>query len=152
MNLKWPHFKVMRTTSKYFFLPNEYVKAYTSQLNEALNISPQRLWNKPTGFQSTLVRFSGLGTLQINKKTFRGNFDSQFDPFRFDVADTLLLSTSTLISGFLYFNRSSPHFGIDLSFQNNRSKSLLTMELKHALRKVSEPVSDGTSPRNFQQS
>jgi len=50
---------------------NEYVKAYTSQFNEALSITPQRLWSKPTNFQSALSRFSALTTLQINKKTFK---------------------------------------------------------------------------------
>lgn len=109
------------------FLPtNEYVKAYTSQFNEALNITPQRLWSKPKNFQSAISRFSGLTTLQITKKTFRGNFETQFDPFRLNVDDSLLLSTASLVSLFLYYNKTNPHYGIDLSFQNNRSKSLLT--------------------------
>ncbi len=109
------------------FLPtNEYEKAYTSQFNEALNITPQRLWGKPTNFQSALSRFSELTTFQITKKTFRGDLETQFDPFRLNISDSLLLSTASLISVFLYYNKTNPHYGIDLSFQNNRSKNLLT--------------------------
>ncbi|HYV95125.1 MAG TPA: hypothetical protein VE978_25340 [Chitinophagales bacterium] len=109
------------------FLPtNQYVKAYTSQFNEALTITPTRLWSKPTNFQSMLSRFSGLVTLQITKKTFKGDLETQFNPFLLNVNDDLLFSTAALVSGFLYFNKSNPHYGIDLSFQNNRSKNLLT--------------------------
>jgi hypothetical protein len=109
------------------FLPtNQYVKAYTSQFNEALSITPARLWSTPTSIQSALTRFSALATLQVNKKTFKGDLETQFNPFLLNVNDSLLLSTSSLISGFLYYNKSNPHYGIDLSYQNNRSKNLLT--------------------------
>ena len=109
------------------FLPtNQYVKAYTSQFNEGLAITPQRLWSKPTPLQSVISRFSVLTTFQINKKTFKGDLETQFNPFLLNVNDSLLLSTASLISGFLYYNKSNPHYGIDLSYQNNRSKNLLT--------------------------
>lgn len=109
------------------FLPtSEYVKAYTSQINEAFGVSPQKLWSKPTPFQSAISRFSTLTTLQINKKTFRGDLETQFDPFNLNINDSLLLATATLVSGFLYYNKTNPRYGIELSFQNNRSKNLLT--------------------------
>jgi hypothetical protein len=98
---------------------NEYVKAYTSQFNEALNITPQRC-GVSRNFQSAISRFSGSATLQITKK-LSGNFETQFDAFRLNVDDTLLLSTASLISLFLYYNKTNPHYGIDLS-QNNRRK------------------------------
>ena len=105
---------------------NQFVKAYSSLFNESLTINPRNLWKSPHGLQDVISRFSGQATLQINKKTLAGNFSSQFNPFLLNVADSLLISNSSLVSGFLYFNRSNPRYGIDFSYQNNRSKVLLT--------------------------
>ncbi|MBK6483205.1 MAG: hypothetical protein IPG01_08735 [Chitinophagaceae bacterium] len=105
---------------------NQYVKAYSTLFNESLSINPRNLWKSPQGIQEVITRFSGQATLQISKKTIGGDFGSRFNPFLLSVADSLLLSNSSLVSGFLYFNRSNPHYGIDFSYQNNRSKLLLT--------------------------
>ncbi|MCY7409309.1 MAG: hypothetical protein LH473_03480 [Chitinophagales bacterium] len=109
------------------FLPtNEYVKDFTSQFNEALSISPRNLWRTPKGFQKTVNRFSALTTFQVNKKSLKGNFLSQYNPFFLKLDDSVLISTASIVSGYLYFNKSNSKYGIDLLFQNNRSKSLLT--------------------------
>ncbi|MEO6167888.1 MAG: hypothetical protein ABIO46_12640 [Chitinophagales bacterium] len=118
-----------QTDAKYIkvLLPtNQFVKAYSSLFNESLTINPRSLWKTPQGLQEVVARFSGQTTLQVNKKTLAGDFSSQFNPFLLNVADTLLISNSSLVSGFLYFNRSNPKYGIDFSYQNNRSKVLLT--------------------------
>jgi hypothetical protein len=109
------------------FLPtNEYVKAYSSQFNESFGITPARLWRHATGFRSVISRFSALATLQTNKKTFKGDFATQFNPFFLNVDDSLLLTTASILSAFLYFNKTSSKFGADLYAQNNRAKNLLT--------------------------
>lgn len=105
---------------------NQFVKAYSSLFNESLGINPRNLWKSPKGLKDAISRFSAQATLQINKKTLPGNFASQFNPFLLRVADSLLISNSSLVSGFLYFNRSNPKFGLDFSYQNNRSSILLT--------------------------
>jgi hypothetical protein len=109
------------------FLPtNEFIKAYSTQFNESFSITPQRLWGKADGIKAAISRLSALATFQTSKKTLRSNFETQFNPFLLDVDDSLLLSTASIISGFLYYNKSSSKFGTDLSFQNNRAKNLLT--------------------------
>lgn len=105
---------------------NQYVKAYSTLFNESLAINPRNLWKSPRGIQEAVARFSGQATFQISKKTIGGDFGSRFNPFLLSVDDSLLLSNSSLVSGFLYFNRSNPHYGIDFSYQNNKSKLLLT--------------------------
>lgn len=105
---------------------NEFVKAYSTLFNESLSVNPRSLWKSPQGAKEFIARFSGLATLQINKKTLAGDFNSQVNPFFLGIADTLLLTEGSLVSGFLYFNKSNPKYGIDLSYQNNRSKTLLT--------------------------
>lgn len=109
------------------FLPtNEYVKAYTSQFNESFGITPARLWKNAKGFRAAVSRFSALATIQTNKKTFQGDFETQFNPFFLNVDDSLLLATASIISGYLYYNKTSSKFGVDLFYQNNRGKNLLT--------------------------
>jgi hypothetical protein len=105
---------------------NEFVKAYSTLFNESLSINPKSLWNAREGFKAFVSRFSALATLQINKKTLSGNFESQFSPFQLNVADSLLLAEGTLISGSLYFNKTNPRYGVDFTYQNNRNKTLLT--------------------------
>lgn len=105
---------------------NQYVKAYSTLFNESLSINPRNLWQSPQGIREIISRFSGQATLQISKKTVGGNFSSRFNPFLLHVDDSLLISNSSLVSGFLYFNRSHPRYGLDFSYQNNRSGTLLT--------------------------
>jgi len=105
---------------------NQFVKAYSVLFNQSLSINPKSLWNTDAGLKGFINRFSALATLQINKKTLRGNFGSQFNPFFLEIADSILLSTNSLVSGFLYFNKTNPKYGIDYFYQNNRSKNLLT--------------------------
>jgi hypothetical protein len=105
---------------------NEFLKAYSTIFNESITINPKSLWKSAEGLKDLISRFSSLVSLQINKKTLAGNFASQFNPFLLHIADSILVSEATLMSGFLYFNKTNPKFGTDLSYQNNRSKTLLT--------------------------
>lgn len=105
---------------------NLFVKAYSSLFNESLSINPRNLWRTPHGWKELAARFSAQATLQINKKTLPGDAGSQFNPFLLSVPDSLLISNSSLVSGYIYFNRSDPKYGIDFSYQQNRSATLLT--------------------------
>ncbi len=105
---------------------NLFVKAYSSLFNESISINPRNLWRSPQGFKEVVSRFSAQATFQINKKTLPGNAGSQFNPFLLNVTDSLLIANSSLVSGFLYFNRSDPKYGLDFSYQQNRSATLLT--------------------------
>ncbi|MBA3649179.1 MAG: hypothetical protein H0W62_11625 [Chitinophagales bacterium] len=105
---------------------NIYIEVYSNIFNESLSINPASLWKEPKGLEQFLSRFSALLTLQLNKKTLPGNFGSQFNPVILRVADSLLVSTGSLLSGFLYFNRGNPKYGLDFTYTNNYSKTLLT--------------------------
>jgi hypothetical protein len=63
--------------------------------------------------------------MQKSKKSIaKGDFE--FNPFRYDIQDTALLTMSTSILNSLSFNRYSNKWGLDLSNVQNTGKALLT--------------------------
>ncbi|MBA2408212.1 MAG: hypothetical protein H0V65_09515 [Chitinophagales bacterium] len=105
---------------------NEFIKAYSTIFNESFTINPKTLWKSSEGLRDLISRFSSLVSLQINKKTLEGNLASQFNPFLLNISDNVLITEASLMSGFLYFNKTNPKYGLDFSYQSNRSKTLLT--------------------------
>lgn len=113
------------------FLPtNEYVRCYQAQFNESLHLSPRMLFRTPATQRNLLSRFSALITVQLNQRTYGNTFWQRFSPFGLTLADSLVLSAAAISSATLYFNRTNPHFGLDVFWQNSRSKNLLTNGLE----------------------
>jgi hypothetical protein len=106
---------------------NQFIKANYVTLNYSFNISPRALLNSGDlkGFAKFISRFNVLTSLQINKKSVaKGSFE--FNPFKYGVNDTALITLNTVLLNTLSFNRFSTKWGIDLSNINNSGKSLLT--------------------------
>jgi hypothetical protein len=106
---------------------NEFVKANYVTLNYSLSLNPRAILNAADlkGFQKLISRFNFITSLQINKKSIaKGSFE--FNPFKYGVADTALITLSTVLLNTISFNRFSSQWGIDLSNLRNNGKSLLT--------------------------
>lgn len=106
---------------------NDFIKANYITFNYSLNISPRSLLISPDlkGMKKILSRINLLTSLQTNKKSqAKGNFE--FDPFKYNVNDTLLIISSTTLLNTFAFNRFSSKWGFDLSNLRNNGKSLLT--------------------------
>ncbi|HEX5653839.1 MAG TPA: hypothetical protein VFX58_12235 [Chitinophagaceae bacterium] len=106
---------------------NEFIKANFITFNYSLNISPRTILNKPDlkGLLKFISRLNLITSLQINKKSLaKGSFE--FNPFRYDVNDTALITLNTVILNTLSFNRFSSKWGIDFSNLRNNGKALLT--------------------------
>lgn len=113
------YIKVYNTT-------NEYVKTYTTQLAQSLGINPKVLWSGSTGgMKKFITRFNSQTTIQIDRKTLKSNFNNQFNPLQLAVDDTVLASLNASMSQYLYFNRNSPVYRVDIGWQNNLNKSAL---------------------------
>ncbi|HEX7844344.1 MAG TPA: hypothetical protein VF476_01010 [Chitinophagaceae bacterium] len=106
---------------------NEFLKANYITFNYSLNINPRAVLNNPDlkGIRKFINRFNLLTSLQISKKSIaKGNFE--FNPFKYNVDDTALITLNTVILNTVSFNRLSTRWGIDLSNLRNNGKSLLT--------------------------
>jgi len=109
------------------YLPTtEYVKTHTNQFNEVLTLNPAAWFQKQEGWQKLIARFNNQTSFRIDNKTLDDDLWKSLNPFRQDVEDDQLLATNSSLRNTLSFNRNSTVFGMDLTWQDNRSKSILT--------------------------
>ncbi len=109
------------------FLPTtEYVKTHTNQFNQVLTITPGAIFQEQQGWQKLVSRFSNQTSYRIDNKTLDDDLLKSLNPFRNDISDEKLLATNSAFRNTLAFNRTSTVFGMDLTWQDNRNKSILT--------------------------
>ena len=110
------------------FIPtNQFVKANYTTFNYSFTINPKAVWNKAgmKGFPKFLSRFNLQTSMQKSKKSIaRGDFE--FNPFKYDILDTALLTLNTSLLNTISFNRFSNKWGLDISNVQNTGKALLT--------------------------
>ena len=106
---------------------NEFIKANYITFNYSLNLNPRSLLNKSDikGIRKFVSKLNLLTSLQISKKSVaKGSFE--FDPFKYNVNDTALVTLNTVLANTISFNRFNADWGIDVSNLRNNGKSLLT--------------------------
>jgi hypothetical protein len=110
------------------FIPtNQFTKANFTALNYSITLNPKAVLNKAgiKGFSKFISRFNLQSSMQKSKKSIaKGDFE--FNPFKYDILDTALLTLNTSLLNSLSFNRYSSTWGIDLSNVQNKGKALLT--------------------------
>lgn len=106
---------------------NDFIKANYTAFNYSLNISPRSYLGGAAlkGFKKLLSNLNVITSLQTNKKSIaKGSFE--FNPFKYSVNDTALITLNTILLNTVSFNRFSSKWGVDLSNLRNTGKSLLT--------------------------
>ncbi len=119
---------IYQDTAKYIrvFIPtDEYIKVYTTQFSEAININPRVLWANKTGMLKFLSRLSNQFVYSMDRRIQRTDILQAFDPFFTSVADTSLVTLTSSFRNTFFFNRSSSKVGGDYTFQDTRTKTLL---------------------------
>ena len=104
---------------------NQYVKTYSNEYNQSINLRPERVWSNKKGVLKFITRFSDQARFRINRKTDYFNVSESFNPFVTTINDTNLIAINSNIRNTLYFNRNSNIAGVEYSYQNTSSKSLL---------------------------
>ncbi|MCF8255909.1 MAG: hypothetical protein K9J06_00020 [Flavobacteriales bacterium] len=115
-------------TAKYIrvFIPtDEYIKVYTTQFSEAININPRVLWANKKGMLKFLSRLSDQFVYSMDRRIQRTDLLQAFDPFFTQVADTSLVTLTSSFRNTFFFNRSSSKVGGDYTFQDTRTKTSL---------------------------
>lgn len=109
------------------FLPtNEYVRTRTNQFNQVLVISPAAIVKKREGFGKFISRFSNQTSYRTDNKTLQEDILKALNPFESDIASDILIATNSAFRNTLSFNRSSTVFATDVTWLDNRNKSILT--------------------------
>jgi len=106
---------------------NQFVKANYTTFNYSFQLNPKSVLNKSDikGIQKLISRTNLKSSLQVSKKSIaKGN--TEFNPFKYELADTALLTLNTVFLNTFSFNRFSSKWGFDISNLRNRGKILLT--------------------------
>lgn len=106
---------------------NQFTKANYTTFNYSINLNPRAVINssEAKGFANFISRFTVQSSLQKTKKSLaRGDFE--FNPFKYSIQDTSLLTNTTALLNTVSFNRFSSTWGVDVSNTRNSGKALLT--------------------------
>lgn len=122
-----------------FFNENRFIRIFTNSLefrpvnntrfNQSLSLNPKAVWFSTNGVKKFIARFSSNTSLQFNKKVFAAksvSVGNVISPFELNLADSLLVSSSTNIRNVIFYNRTDTKYGFDYTYQFNNSKALLT--------------------------
>jgi hypothetical protein len=106
---------------------NEFIKANYITFSYRFDISPRMLLGnkKLKGFQQLISKINLTTSLQTTKKSLSsGSFE--FNPFKYGINNTSLITAFTDILNNFAFNRFGSKWGFDLSNHRRNGKSLLT--------------------------
>ncbi len=105
---------------------NQYLKANYTTFNYSISLNPRATLNeKDGGLRGFISRFTLQSSLQKSKKSIAKK-EIEFNPFKYNIQDTSLLTNATVLLNALSFNRFSSKWGIDVSNNRNSGKALLT--------------------------
>ncbi|GAA4347029.1 hypothetical protein GCM10023185_01800 [Hymenobacter saemangeumensis] len=114
-----------RTYIKVYLPTNDYILAFSNRLSYRLTTAAPRGWRDAGGVRAVLARFSTLSSVAVDRRTTDESLGARLSPFSFDKEDEELLAFNQLFRNTLYFNRSSPIFGAELTLQQNQQKTQL---------------------------
>ena len=114
-----------RTFIKVYLPTADYLIAFTNRLSYRLTTAAPRGWREAGGWRAVASRFATLSSITVDRRTTNPALLSRLSPFSFDKQDVELLAFNQLFRNTLYFNRSSPIFGAELTVQQTQQKTLL---------------------------
>lgn len=109
------------------FVPNnDFLLAFSSELNYRLNFMGVRDWYDAGGLPGILGRLSGNANWRSGKKTTEKDLSGRFLPFGGEISDESLLHSRQMLQVNLFYNRSNPRWGLDASLLSQERKQLLS--------------------------
>jgi hypothetical protein len=105
---------------------NEFISTRSNQFSEVLVITPAGNKSSEGDKKIFLHRFTNQLSLRLDRKTKDESLLSSLNPFLQNLDDSSLISVNSNIRNTIYFNRTSPIYGLDLTYQENKNKSFLT--------------------------
>ncbi|MFM7022899.1 MAG: hypothetical protein ACKOXB_07965 [Flavobacteriales bacterium] len=106
----------------------DFVKTYSTQFNEVLNIQFSKLYKrqKLTGLPLFISKFHNQLAYRAAMKTNKSAQEQALVPYSRNVADTSLVTTNSSLRNTVFFNRGNPLYTIDFTYTDNQNKTLLT--------------------------
>jgi hypothetical protein len=114
-----------RNYIKVFTPTDQYINAFTNNLSYRLNAGFPKEWTKADGLKKFLAKWSNVSSWTINKRLTDRQWLARFLPV-VAVADSVLLANQDVLRSALFFQRTNPKFGADVSLLVSDQKQLLT--------------------------
>ncbi|MEM9830726.1 MAG: hypothetical protein AAF944_08805 [Bacteroidota bacterium] len=103
---------------------NDYIQAFTNQLQYRLKAQFPQQWHESSGIKSVLARFSNVTHGQMMQKQTDQSLLARVLP-GYSVAEEELLSAKETVRSTLFFNRKEPRWGAEAGLRVTRWKQLL---------------------------
>jgi hypothetical protein len=106
---------------------NDYIKANYNTFNYSVTLTPRNVINPVNSvwFNKLLARVILQSSMQLTQKQQAKGF-VQLNPFKAPIDDTSLITRTMIVVNTFSFNRTDPHWGVDLTNTRNGAKTLLT--------------------------
>lgn len=111
---------------KYYVPTNEYIPAFTNNLNYRLNINGPRNWRSKKGIRNFISRFSNTTAWNVDKKITNKDFVQRFNPLNQNIDSDKLIATNDNLRSTFFFNRTNPKYGLEYNYLKGVQKQLLT--------------------------
>ncbi|HTA62739.1 MAG TPA: hypothetical protein VK835_09800 [Bacteroidia bacterium] len=107
---------------------NTYIKSVRDQFSFSIYLRPKVFLKEDSKKMMKFVsKFVSQTTYKVDQKHVANTSSvSQYNPFRSNINDTSLLSSNFSFRQALFFNQTSPIYGFDFTYEDNRTKQLLT--------------------------
>jgi hypothetical protein len=119
-------FNDQATFIRVFTPTNDYIKVFTNQFSQSVQLRPSVRWANAKGFKGFLARFGNQAALRIDRKTAADDVFLALTPMLGDGGDTALVTLNASVRNTISFNQLSSKFGMDFTWQEVRGKNLLT--------------------------
>jgi hypothetical protein len=104
-----------------------FIRTNDIAFNYSLEIQPKRYWNKAKKgtWQERLGRLNARSQARLERKTTANTAIQALNPFQQEVPDTSLVSLQNTWNNQLFWNRSHPVYGLELSHHRLAAKNTL---------------------------
>ena len=107
---------------------NTYVKSVRDQFSLSVYLRPKVFLREDSKkLMKFAAKFVSQTTYKVDQKNVASsNSVSQYNPFKSNITDSTLLSSNFSFRQAVFFNQTSPIYGFDYTYEDNRTKQLLT--------------------------
>lgn len=113
------------TYIKVYTPTSDYIRTYTNQFSQSLSLRPSAMWGNKKGFKGLMAKLSDQASFRIDRKSTDSDLAKAYNPFFAEPNDTNLVTLNSSFRNTLFINQSGSVFGLDITYQDLRNKTLL---------------------------
>lgn len=108
------------------FIPtNEFIRVFSNQFNETVNIKAPTDWRNRKSWQKLLFKLSAQSAFRTDARTQNTNLLRAYNPFQNLSPDDEMVTVNNSFRNTLFVNRNGAKFGIDFNWQVNTNRAIL---------------------------